>query len=777
LDQEQLKFNPMMKHEFSGAGLTKFIDGTLADMEKSTTKEAEAMVRKAGKLLLENEQKLGEAALQKAMETCNIVVKEFGLTHTSMIVALILDLVKRNMLSLKKVDEEFGKQVSTILDGLLKSETIDTQRVFQVEIENKKERDGSGSEKGKKTRKDIPNRFSILADNFQKMILAISEDIRVILIRLAIRLYEMRHIDLVDEQNRMAFATETFHLYTPIAHKLGLYKVKTQFEEISMKYTNSEEYRDIARKLEETKSQRELYIEQFIDPLKKELKANGFHCEVKGRPKSIFSIWKKMTKQNTRFEGIYDLFAIRIILLDDYADFKEEKGDCWKVYSLITDIYKPNPNRLRDWISNPKASGYESLHTTVIGPENKWVEIQIRTRRMDEIAEKGQAAHWKYKEVKEARGGDVRDNWLAKMRDLLENPAPTIFDEPSNSRLELYSNRVFVFTPQGEIKGLEIGSTVLDFAYSVHTDLGDHCVGAKIDNRIVPLKYVLQNGERIEIQVRKNQKPTKEWLTITNSPRTKAKIKKALAVESKEISNYGRDLLNELYNELKKEHLKDEEFSDRDYTELMYSFNYKTFIDFFAAIGNGELTLAQIKDYYVKPVQRSNDEILKEINLNKDKPVTLKDDFLLIDESVSQINFELARCCNPIPGDAIFGFVTVSKGTKIHKINCPNATDMMARHHYRIVKAKWKGATNDARFLAGIHIVSHDRVGMLSDFIDVVSKDFRLNISEIATKPTKQGIFEGDVKVFITSTSHLDQVMEALKRIKGVISVQRVDVK
>ncbi len=714
-----------------------------------------------------------EKTPDNCLELALIAASELGLGSVSVVAILLNEPYSSNAIDEQMIREEFSKSVLQIVQGLEKISEIDTKKVYELNIEeeNTKKQELKKSEKKSKRIKSkkhlsFEGRLAIQSENFIKMLLALSEDVRVIMIKIAYQLFHIRRIKELSPNDQIALSREAAYLYAPIAHKLGLYKVKTELEEIAMKYNHPDMYRYIANKLDQSKKNRTAFMEWFIEPIKKELTSRGFSCEVKGRPKSIHSIWNKIKKQNVDFEGIYDLFAIRIILKNKFKTIAEEKDACWRVYSLITNVYSPNPKRLRDWISAPKSSGYESLHTTVMveKAKQKWVEVQIRTERMDEIAEKGNAAHWKYKEVASTDGHDA---WLEKIRNLLENPENKGFEQDDEAKMDLYSNKIFAFTPKGELIALPEEATVLDFAYYIHSKIGDQCVGAKINNRVVSIRHRVLNGNTVEILTSKQQKPKKEWKQFVVTSRARNRIKRALKSEQNYQARKGRDEINMLLSTIGLE------MNDKIIGQMRNYFDFTSNIDFFAAAGRGELDLEEgIEELYVQE-HRDNDEILEEINkIKKNININRSKEYLIVD-NLGKIDYELAKCCSPIPGDKIFGFVTVHKGTKIHKLNCPNATDMMSRYPYRVVKAFWNNMDLDSVFPAKIHIIGANSTTLFSNILNVISKDLRIDLRDANVNSEKGKMFDGEFVVYVSNTSHLETLITKIESLKGVISVTR----
>ncbi len=593
-------------------------------------------------------------------------------------------------------------------------------------------------------------------DNFIKLLLTVTGDVRVILILISVQIYKMRHIDSCNEEQKMQILALTKNIYIPLTHRIGLYNIKTELEEIHMKHTETEMYRFIAGKLKETKRSRDEYIRQFIEPVKKKLDDAGYHFTIKGRPKSIHSIWNKMKTQNVTFEEVYDLFAIRIILK---SDIKNEKTVCWNVYSIITDMYKPNPKRLRDWISAPKLSGYESLHTTVLGPGNKWVEVQIRTERMDEIAEKGPAAHWRYKTGKEGESSD----WLAKIREEIENPSGA--EDADGAKTSLYSDDILVFTPENDLKSLKKGYTILDFAFAIHSKIGETCTGGIVNGKIQPLSYELKNGDTVKVLTNKNKKPNPEWLDIAKGAKTKLKIKRALKSVAFDAADTGKDLLKEKLERLKIE------FNDAAVQKITDFFNCNSAVELFHKIGKGSVDLMKIKqalDSGKENEKETEESAVREKIEEYTEEVSGSGDFLVIGNNLSGIDYKLAKCCNPLPGDKIFGFVTVNKGTKIHKANCPNAKEMRSKFPYRIIKARWNNSSENSVFSAVIFVEGNDKNGLASEITRVITEEFKLKILNISLKTDENGNFGGIVSVTVKNRDILDYLIKRLRMIKGI---------
>lgn len=707
---------------------------------KSTLKKGDKrMIRMAFDMAVESHKdmrrKSGEPYIYHPIAVAQIAAEEIGLGTTSIVCALLHDVVEDTDITLEDIEREFGKKVAKIIDGLTK-----ISGVFDANS-------------------------SIQAENFRKMLLTLADDVRVILIKLADRLHNMRTMDFMPRDKQLKICSETVYLYAPLAHRLGLYAIKSELEDLSMKYMEPETYKFIATKLNEKKAEREAFIKSFIGPIDRILKEQDLEASVVGRPKSIHSIWNKMKKKGIPFEEVYDLFAIRIIL-DSKPE--NEKSDSWKAYSIVTDLYRPNPDRLRDWISSPKANGYESLHTTVMGPKGQWVEVQIRTQRMNEIAEKGFAAHWKYKESSNDSG---LDQWVQKVRELLSNPEANALDFLDDFKMNLFSDEIFIFTPKGDLIQLPIDATALDFAFEIHSDVGAKCIGAKVNHKLVPLSYKLQNGDQVEVITSSKQAPKEDWLNFVVTAKAKAKIKSSLKEEKRKVAEDGKEIL-----ERKLKSLKITYNSDNIY-KLSYFFKLQSTQDLFYNVAKGLIDLKDLKEFAAsekiieqKPPQENDSEQIQ----NLIKQVKTKDsDILLIGEDLQKIDYKLSNCCNPIPGDDVFGFVTVSDGIKIHRTNCPNATKLMSSFGYRIVKAKWTSQKQLA-FLTGLKITGIDEVGLINNLTQVISNDFKVNMRSI-TVDTDEGIFSGTIMIYVNDTQHLDHLIKKIKEVKGITDVTRFD--
>lgn len=673
------------------------------------------------------------------LQTAVIVSEEMGIKGASLTGVMLNEIVKTGILNIETVTKEFGADVANIIKGLVKTnELYEKSPVIESE-------------------------------NFRDLLLSFAEDMRVIMIMIADRVNVMRQIkDSPNDADRVKVANEAAYLYAPLAHKLGLYKVKSELEDLSLKYTKKDKYYLIKDKLSETKASRDKYIAAFIAPVEKKLKAAGLKFDIKGRTKSIHSINNKMEKQKTEFEGIYDLFAIRVIL-DSPLD--KEKQECWQAYSIVTDMYQPNPKRLRDWLSIPKSNGYESLHITVMGPEGKWVEVQIRTRRMDEIAERGLAAHWRYKGVK---GESGLDEWLTSVREALENPDSDSMKVMDQFKMDLYEDEVFVFTPKGELFKLAKGSTVLDFAFHIHSKLGCACIGAKVNGKIVPIRHKLQSGDQVEILKSNTQSPKQDWLKIVTTSKARTKIRQSL----KEIAAK--------HHAIAKEDL-DRKFKNRkiEYDEpvmmhLIKRMGYKNITDFYQAVADGILDTNDIIDRYIEQQKRENepgeDIVYRSAEgYNMQTPteeITQKEDVLVIGQDLKGIDFKLAKCCNPIYGDDVFGFTTVSGGIKIHRTDCPNAPQMRERFGYRIVKARWAGKSQGTKYPITLRVVGHDDIGIVTNITSIISKENDITLRSISID-SNDGLFSGMLTIMVGDTGRLEALIKKLRTVKGVKQVSR----
>ncbi|QQS50837.1 MAG: bifunctional (p)ppGpp synthetase/guanosine-3',5'-bis(diphosphate) 3'-pyrophosphohydrolase [Bacteroidota bacterium] len=677
----------------------------------------------------------GKDYVLSMVEAARIGVNDIGLGRTSLISLFVYHAIEKKQIDITAIEKKYGEAVALIVDGLSKVMSIEEITV------------------------------SSQAENFRRLLLNLAKDVRVILIILAERLEYMRELKHMSQEEQIRAASEAAYLYAPLAHRLGLYLVKTEMEDISLKYTDRKTYNMIAHKLDETMRERQEFIEKFITPIESELKKQGFDFEVKGRPKSIFSIWNKMRKKEVSFEDIYDLFAIRIIL---NTELKNEKSDCWQVYSAVTDIYQPNPLRMRDWISVPKSNGYESLHTTVIGPDGKWVEVQIRTSRMNEIAEKGVAAHWKYKSG-DTQGGV--DNWLAKIREILETPEPDADNFIDDFKLSLYSKEIFVFTPKGDLRKFPEGATVLDFAYDIHTGVGGTCTGGKINGKVVPIRHKLQNGDKVEILTSKLQKPKIDWLNIVTTTRAQKKIRQALNEEQAKGAAEGKEMVKRRFKNWKIE------YNDEIIRRIMKRYKLPNAQEFYYQVSTQKIDLSDLKDFIneeekEEAILKGLDDIAQEPKSSSPEKST--NQMLIIAEQLANIDYKLAKCCNPIMGDSIFGFVAISEGIKIHRTNCPNAAQLIGKYGYRVVPAKWTRKSPDSVFPVNIHVKGEDQKGILHSISEVFAKDNAVTVRSININ-TVEGAFHGIIGLAVRDLTHLDSLLQKLTAIKGVYSVNRLE--
>jgi len=671
------------------------------------------------------------------LAVAEIIIDEVGLGKTAVLAFLFHELVRDKKLSVDEIERKFNVPVGLLISGLL--------RVRELYAKS----------------------TSLESENFRKLLLTFAEDVRVILIMIAEQMQIMRTLQGYPEEERQSIARECSFLYAPLAHRMGLYAIKTELEDLSLKYTNREIYSEIAQKLNETKRSRDKYIREFIQPLKEKLSGMGYDFSIKGRTKSIHSIYNKIKKQNTAFENIYDLFAIRIIF--DVPPEKE-KAVCWQAYSVVADMYQPNPKRLRDWLSIPKSNGYESLHTTVLGPQNKWVEVQIRTTRMDEVAEKGLAAHWKYKGIK---GDSGMDEWLKNVREILENPELNAIDFMDEFKLNLYEEEVFVFTPNGDLHKLPKGATALDFAFSIHSALGTKCVGAKVNGRNMPIKYVLHNGDQVEVLTSPTQKPNQSWLKIVTTSKARNKIRQAMKEIEFKDAELGREILIRRFKNWKIE------FEEGRISKLARKKGYKTVSDFYQALASGRLDILEVRDGYIEIEKKESFEIPVETrsaeNFSKEAPVpdtTGKEDVLIIGRDLKNVDFKLAKCCNPIYGDDVFGFVSVSGGIKIHRSDCPNAPQMIARFGYRIVRARWSGKSAGSQYPITLRIVGHDDIGIVANITSLISKEKQVTLRSISID-SNAGLFQGNLTIMVSDNKELDMMVKKISQVKGVKHVLR----
>lgn len=736
--------NQLTKEELENKEIINRYRSLLRSVRHTMSREDKKLIREAFNLALDAHKgirrKTGEPYIFHPIEVARIASKEIGLGPTSIACALIHDVVEDSDYSLEYVQKKFGKKIADIVDGLTKISGV------------------------------FDHTDSIQAENFRKMLLTLSKDVRVILIKLCDRLHNMRTLEGMSRKNQLKIASETLFLYAPLAHRLGLYAIKTELEDLSVKYTEKAKFDEINKKLTDTKTSRDRYIRKFAEPIKTLLDQNGLQYELKGRTKSIFSILKKIEKQQIDFDEVYDLFAIRIIV-DSVPS--AEKADCWRVYSLVTDVYYPNVSRLRDWISQPKSNGYESLHTTVMGPEGKWVEVQIRSKRMDEVAEKGFAAHWKYKSDSNTKKSESGlDNWLERVKEVLENPDPNALDFLDSFKNQLLSDEIFVFTPKGELRKLNANATALDFAFDIHTEIGSKCIGAKVNNKLVQLGTTLNNGDQVEILSSNKQVPKEEWLQYVVTSKAKNKIKTLLNEEKRKFAEIGKEILVKKFKSAKITYTED------NVNKVSEFYNMRSVLDLFAAVGKETLPKEQIDLKTVLSTQKPKKSKPAKAEAEKSKVNfdKLKNQAIIVGET-PDLQYAFATCCNPIPGDDIFGFVTVSDGIKIHRTNCPNGTALMSNYGYRVIKANWKEQflKDNNKFLAGIRIEGIDDVGIISSLTDIISKDMKVNMKSI-TVESAGGTFQGTILLYIYDTKHLDEVRQKIIQKHKHMKVFRITV-
>lgn len=705
------------------------------------TKKDKERVRKAFNVAMEAHKdmrrKSGEPYIYHPIEVATIVASEIGLGTTSIICALLHDTVEDTDINLDDIGRIFGDKEKAIIDGLTKISGV------------------------------VGHNVSLQAENFRKILLTLSDDVRVILIKLADRLHNMRTLDVMRRDKQLKIASETLFLFAPLAHRLGLYSIKMELEDLALKYTEPEIYDEISTKLRKTQAVRTRFVNRFSIPINQALEKEKMKFEIKARTKSIYSIFNKMKTKHVSFEEVYDVFAIRIILnsKDD-----REKADCWNTYSIVTDFYQPNPDRLRDWLSTPKANGYESLHTTVMSPGGKWVEVQIRTKRMDEIAEKGLAAHWKYKE---GSAESNFDNWVNKIRELLENPESNAVEFIDDFKLNLFSEEVFVFTPKGEIINLPKGASALDFAFEIHTEVGYHCMGAKVNHKLVPLSTRLQSGDQVEIITSKKQKPNESWMDYVITGKAKSKIKTALKEDKKLLAIEGELKFKKV---LSKYQIKG---TKSNISKLQTFFKQPSPTEMFYQCEIDRLNLKRLKELNVEKGVIKGKAIEERTKENKErvkkplKALTRKEEMLVLGENMEKFEYRLSPCCNPIPGDEVFGFLTINEGIKIHKTNCPNAVQLMSNYAYRVVKARWTSQQKIA-FLTGIKVTGIDDIGLVNNITKLISQQLNVNMRSISFD-SKDGIFEGTIMFFVHNTKHLNRLIDRMKKIQGVINISRID--
>ncbi len=673
----------------------------------------------------------GEPVVLHALSVAYIIAAEMGLGLTAIITAILHDSYDKLEITEQELEKQFGKKVVEILQGFSRITGIDSLQ------------------------------SSYQAETFRKLLLSLADDVRVILIKLVERLEYMRNLDNASEKERLPLASETYFLYAPLAHRLGYYNIKSEMEDLAVKYLEPDQYKFVDSRIKQTTASRNRLIREFSAPLDELLTKQGFKFNIKSRTKSIHSIMLKMKKQGVEFDEVFDLFAVRIII---DSSQENEKSDCWRVYSIVTDLYQPNPSRLRDWISVPKSNGYESLHTTVVGPRGKWVEVQIRSSRMDEIAEKGLAAHFKYKGIK-GEGG--LDTWLTKMRQILETSEKEDDSFLGQIKSGLYTEEVFVFTPKGDLRQLPAGSTLLDFAFDIHTAVGASCVGGKVNGKNVTLRYILRNGDHVSILRSKNQKPKQDWLSFVVTSKAKTKIRQALSEEKTKAAADGKEILMRRLKNWKMN------YGDSTIQNLINHYSYKNAIDLYCSIESGKIDLLDIKEFLLKgesPEAVVQDPVIPDKEI-KETTGSLFSDYLVIEDRVEGLDYKMAKCCNPVFGDSIFGFVTIYEGIKIHRTGCPNAHNMIARYPYRVVIAKWTKTKGAPTFSATIKVSGIEDIGIGNKIADIIA-GYNLNVRNF-NYSMDEGMFEGTLKIMVPNNDVLYGIIRKIQSIKGVLKASR----
>ena len=731
LDEEQEKKEIVRQYR----ALLRALRPKIKKGDKELLRTAFEMATNAHKTM---RRKSGEPYIFHPIAVAMICVDEIGLGVRSTICALLHDTVEDTDITLEDIKSEFGNEIAKIVDGLTKISTV------------------------------MDTNSSQQAENFKKILLTLTDDPRVILIKLADRLHNMRTLDSMKQEKQLKISSETIWVYAPLAHRMGLYNIKTELEDLSMKYLEADTYKEIAKKLSETKRERTKYINEFIRPLKDKLTSSGFDFEIYGRPKSIHSIWNKIKKKGVSFEEVYDLFAIRV-LLD--SPIEKEKEECWKVYSLITDEYLPSPERLRDWLSNPKSNGYEALHTTVMGPQGKWVEVQIRTKRMNEIAEKGLAAHFKYKEG--SVNEDRFDKWFMQIREVLGSQDESGIDFLQDFKTSFLAEEIYVYTPKGEVKMLPTNSSALDFAFYIHTAIGSKCIGAKVNHKLVPISHKLRSGDQIEIITSNKQKPSEDWLNSVVTAKAKNSIKDSLREEKKTIAEEGKYTLQRKLEGI------GAVYNPYNIDQVMNYYKLNSHLDLLYRIATKNIDLKELKLFQVlgdkieapKPIMVPVEHI-HDPNTQKQYPKK-ESELIIFGQSSDQIKYTLAKCCNPIPGDDVFGFVSTGKGLIIHRTTCPNATQLLANYGHRVVKTKW-AKNKEISFLTGLSIIGMDDVGVVNKITNIISGELKINIAAL-TIESKEGLFKGTIKVFVHDKDELEELVDRIKSLNGIQQVNRFD--
>lgn len=683
--------------------------------------------------------KSGEAYIFHPIAVAKIVASEIGLDATSIAAALLHDVIEDTIFTYDDMEQKFGTTVAKIVEGLTKISSLSKE-------------------------KDV----SLQAENFRKMLLTMNDDVRVIIIKIADRLHNMQTMGSMPEHKQLKIASETLYIYAPLAHRIGLYNIKSELEDLGLKYTEPAVYNDILSKIEDSKEEQKEYIRDFTQIIKDSLDKESLEYTIKGRPKSIFSIRKKMLAQNVSYDEVYDKFAIRIIYKSDAAN---EKFLAWKIYSIVTDHFRPNPVRLRDWISSPKSTGYEALHITVMGPKGKWVEVQIRSERMHEIAEKGYAAHFKYKHGDQKEQGI--DIWLNRLQEALENADGSAVDFVEEFKLNLYSKEIFVFTPTGDLKSLPKGATPLDFAFHIHTEVGMHTRGAKVNSKLVPLSYELKSGDQVEIITSEHAKPNASWLDYAKTARARARIKSSMREEKKEVAEEGKELLRRKLKQLKIT------LNEKIVNDLVVFFKLKTSLDLFFRVGIGSIDNQMLKDFAASCSNTFINFFKNRIGKKQQAPedihkdeITSKYDLLVFGKEEEKLNYKLANCCNPIPGDDVFGFITINEGIKVHKKDCPNAISMQSNYAYRIIQAKWIDSSQQ-EYTAVISLAGLDNMGLVSEVTKVISNNMHVNMRNLNFE-TDGGVFSGKITVVVKNNTILKKLIENLKKVNGIEKVTRI---
>ncbi|WP_298901583.1 RelA/SpoT family protein [uncultured Psychroserpens sp.] len=728
--------------EKENAEIAKAYKELLKVSYQTLSKDDKKLIREAFEVAVDahngQRRKSGEAYIFHPIAVAKIVASEIGLDATSIAAALLHDVVEDNPDYTKDdIERLFGETVARIVDGLTKISSLS---------------------------KDAD--VSTQAENFRKMLLTLNDDVRVIIIKIADRLHNMQTMDSMRRDKQEKIASETLYIYAPLAHRIGLYNIKTELEDLGLKYTEPEVYNDLLEKMQESKSEQDGYIKDFSKVIVDSLDKEGLNYEIKGRPKSIYSIRKKIVKQGVDFEEVYDKFAVRIIYK---SDFQNEKFLAWKIYSIVTDHFRPNPTRLRDWISSPKSTGYEALHITVMGPKSRWVEVQIRSERMNEIAEKGYAAHYKYKQ---GNAEDALDTWIDKLQEALESNETNAVDFVEQFKLNLYSKEIFVFSPKGQLKSLPKGATPIDFAFSIHTEIGMKTKGAKVNGKLVPLSQELNSGDQVEILTAENIKPNRNWLDYATTARARSKIKSSLKAEKKDVAEEGKEILRRKLKQLKIT------LDEKSVNEMVNHFKLKTSLDLFYRVGIGTIDNTMLKDYASSRSNMFMSYIKNRIrkptvapDLDKDE-ITSKYDQLVFGKEEEKLDYKLSSCCNPIPGDPVFGFLTINDGIKVHKKNCPNALSMQSNYAYRIMKAKWIDSTQQ-EFATQIKLSGIDNLGLVNNITQVISSNMHVNMKSISFE-TDDGVFSGKINVVVNNINMLKKLIDNLKKINGIDKVTRV---